>query len=115
MTVDDVIAALGGHRFIFASEAELQETIAATLSPFGAKREAKLGDAGRIDFLIGRVGVEVKVAGSLSLVAGQVMRYIDSGAIDALLLVTTKHAHMRIAGKRLGVDVRVRVLAGGIS
>ena len=33
MTVDDVISALGGHRFTFANESELQEMIGATLAP----------------------------------------------------------------------------------
>ena len=109
-----IIAAIDARRFLFSSERELQDAIGEVLVPFGAEREARIPYAGRIDFRIDRLGVEIKVDGSLPKVAGQVLRYVKSGALDQLLLVTTKRAHAEVAGERLGAVVRVLVLDGGI-
>lgn len=115
MSLDAVFAAISSRRYVFCSEMELQDAIAEALAPLGAQREAHVKHrAGRIDFLVGRIGVECKVDGSLPKVAAQVIRYAHSGMIDALLLVTTIRSHMEVAGDQLGIPVRVLVLHGGI-
>ncbi len=58
-------------------------------------REARLDARSRIDFLVpdapGRVGIEVKVAGTPDNVRRQLTRYAPH--VDALLLVTTRVRH----------------------
>ncbi len=96
-----------------ASEAELQDAIATALLDKAA-REVRLGPRSIIDFLVGGVGIEVKMAGSTPAVTRQILRYLESPRIEALLLVTTRRQHAVLAGTRLGKPVAVHVLQGGI-
>ena len=81
---------LAGYRFRFASERDLQDGIARVLAGAGLahRREAPLGEAGTIDFLVGDVGVEVKIKGALAQVTRQLHRYAEEPAVRELLLVT---------------------------
>jgi hypothetical protein len=60
------------------------------------QREVKLGEAGIIDFVVGRVGIEVKIAGSYQSVARQVIRYAEHPDLDEILLVTTVANHRKM-------------------
>jgi hypothetical protein len=99
-------AAITGHRFRYASEHELHHGIAAALRSAGLtpKGEVRLS-GGRIDFLVDRVGVEVKLAGSAETVARQLARYVPD--VDELVLVTTKSTHRRIPPRLAGTEVTV--------
>ena len=84
---------LAGYRFRFASERDLQDGIARVLDDAGIahRREAPLGPLGRagtIDFLVGDVGIEVKIKGALAQVTRQLHRYAEEPAVRELLLVT---------------------------
>ena len=61
-----VCAALTGQRFRFSSERDLQDGIEQTLNRLSipSKREASLTNEERVDFLVNRVAVEVKVSGN---------------------------------------------------
>jgi hypothetical protein len=109
--VDHLVATvsrvLETHRFRYSSERDLQTGIeqvlrAAGLSP---QREAALGDAGTIDFLVDGLGIEIKVKGSRVEVTRQVHRYLQHASIAALMLVTTRAELARlpatISGKRV--------------
>lgn len=93
--------------FQHTSEAELQRGIAQVLVEDGIThtREAILTVTDRIDFLVGGVGIEVKVDGSLSSVTRQLHRYAQLGEIESLILVTTRMRHCNIPselnGKRI--------------
>lgn len=107
------IAVLDGARFLASSELELQASIASRLESAGIpfEREARLGRAGTIDFLItGEIGLEVKVDGSLTAVTEQLYRYAASGLVGYLIIATTRSAHRRIADRIDGVSVDVVLL-----
>jgi hypothetical protein len=94
--VDPVVTtierALRTHRFRFVDERELQIGIDQVLRSAGLEvtREASLGAAGTIDFLVGDVGVEIKVRGTRADVTRQVHRYLQSASLRSLVLVTTR-------------------------
>lgn len=101
----------------FTAEADLQLALAARLEAeaqlghpiAGYTREVSLDQHNRIDFVVNvesiRVGVEVKIGGSLSSVLRQLTRYADFPEIDELLLITTRSRHHHVwktvAGKPL--------------
>lgn len=96
MTLAAVTEALGRHRFSAATEAELQGALAEALvaAGFDVAREVRLSRGDRIDLMAGRVGIEVKVGGTVANIVRQLDRYAAHGSISALLLVTTKVQHV---------------------
>lgn len=114
MSGDAITTALRRHRFRFTSEAELQAGIALALESeeLPVAREVELFPGSRIDFLVGRVGVEVKVDGSLGAVTRQLHRYAESDRVDALVLVSSRNRHARQPGSMSGKPLRVVILGG---
>jgi hypothetical protein len=113
-----VIADVLEHaRLTWRTERELQAEIADALTRAGiaVEREVELGDdAGRIDFMSGTVGVEVKIKGATPAVARQLQRYAHSPRVAHLLLVTTRPHHLTGMPARLAdVAVDVVFLTGG--
>ena len=53
------------------------------------EREVRLSPADRIDFLIGKIGVEMKTNGSFVEVVRQLQRYSTHERIGSLMLFTT--------------------------
>jgi hypothetical protein len=107
--MDDLIRALQKWKLPTSTEAELQSAIVKVLEQEGIAflREATI-DNGIIDFLIGRTGLECKIAGSKMSVTKQLMRYCDSPAIDELLLATNVASHRCLDGTTLrGKKIRV--------
>lgn len=101
------VRALAAHRFLYASEADLQAAVHAVV---GGDREIALTPGSRIDVLTGaatlsRVGVEVKVDGPVSAVVRQLDRYAASGIVEALVLVTNRARHTRVPETLHGVPV----------
>lgn len=114
-TPETVAAALRRYRFRFADEDRLQVLLGQALAAEGlpVEREVRLDPRNRIDFLVGGVGVEAKVAGSAADVRRQLDRYARFDRVDGLVLVTTKAAHRfpsEVRGKPL--EVVSLVLAG---
>lgn len=103
---------LGASGYTHLNEAGLQACIWTRLVDAGLTpyREAWIGSGERIDFLVGRVGIEIKVAGSAADVRRQLARYAATEAVDELLLVTTKAAHRVLHGEVLS-DVLITVVA----
>lgn len=101
--------AIRAYRFAYASEDALQAGVAAALfhAGFSPRREVTIAKGCRPDVLVDRVAVEVKTSGSAGEVARQLRRYLDTGKIDGIVLVTTRVSHLRlqraIADKRLAV------------
>lgn len=126
MRTEDISAAgiatiLGAHRFRWASEADLQEGLALCLSEFGypVEREIRLSARDRIDLLVHRTGIEVKVAkpGSatpIERVLAQLGRYAESDQIDELVLVSTSARHRIVPQTIGGKPLRVVVLQSGL-
>jgi hypothetical protein len=108
--LDLVARAIASRRFRFGRERELQEGIARALADESIvfTREARLGEAGCIDFLCdGGVGLEVKVGGALAAVTRQLHRYACCDDVRALLLVTSRRALDRLPEAMMGKPVRV--------
>lgn len=95
---------LSRHRFNAVRELELQDAIAEVLerADVAYAREVTIA-GGRIDFMAGRVGIEVKVRSSLAALTRQVYAYLEAEDLDELLVVTTLHrlALEDMRGKRV--------------
>jgi hypothetical protein len=91
--VDQVLSAIRGHVYRFASEDDLQRGLEAALTKRGldVEREVRVDDLNRIDLMVGRVGIEVKVKGGAAEVNRQLCRYAPH--VDHLVLVTIKATH----------------------
>lgn len=70
---------------------------------YPVEREHRVDAQHRLDLLVGRVGVEVKIAGGTSEVERQVRRYLHLKRLDGLVLVTNRHRHLSIEDERLEV------------
>lgn len=104
---------------IFHSEKELQDAIEAALEKnmIAFRREPILTKHDRPDFFEITTGtvIEVKIKGSASDVALQVLRYASHPDVKEIIIVTTKFQHLaklpRMVGKK---PVSVVVIHGGL-
>ncbi len=107
--IEAIANALRTARIRATREIGLQDALGAALqaAALSFEREVQLGSSNRIDFLVGDIGVEVKVAGSRGEVVRQLQRYALVERIAGLVLVTTclRHAHLpdTLANKPLRV------------
>jgi len=87
--------ALSSRSYDVTNELRVHAQIDLALNAAGIayEREAVLDTRSRIDFLVGGVGVEVKVDGSTPAILRQAARYIEHERIRALVLVTTRARH----------------------
>ena len=93
MTVPALTALLLGARYRSrVTEGAVQDDIASCLTSAGTtfEREVELGPTDRIDFMIGTVGLEVKVQGSANQVLRQLQRYAQSPRVTELVLFTMR-------------------------
>lgn len=99
MLARDLAVLLDGHRYIAPNEGGLQVEIARQLRASGVEfaREVVLDARSRIDFVVGRVGLEVKVDSFAAEIARQLQRYAESDRLDEILLVTTRFRHMPLS------------------
>lgn len=114
--MDEVARLLAGRRFLYASEDDLQRALASILENEGyePRREVRLSRRDRIDLMVGRVGIEVKVAGKPEAVMRQLVRYSESPEVDALILVTARARHGWGDGEVGGKPVRVVSVLGAL-
>lgn len=114
-TVDGVVAVIAAHRFGHATEDELQEGLAGVLirAGYSVEREARLSARDRIDLLVDRIGIEVKVGGSAGDVVRQLDRYAASEGLDALVLASSRRHHLAIPAALNGKPVVVVSLMAG--
>lgn len=97
------------RRMTFTTEAQLQEVLGSRLyaeallanpiTNYGA--EVRLDAHNRIDFLVElnettKVGIEVKIGGSVAALTRQLERYAAFDDVDELLVITTKAQHHHI-------------------
>jgi hypothetical protein len=94
-SISSVSQALLSVRFNIKNEMDLHAGIAEALdlARVEYQREVRIGPTSRIDFLCGRIGIEVKIKGTPADVRRQMTRYAASDRIDSLVLITTKHIH----------------------
>ncbi len=79
------------------SESQLGDIVEAILREAGVAftREHRFPDGGRVDFLVGRTGVELKINPSGLAVWRQLHSYAEH--VDALILLSTKAIRMKDA------------------
>ena len=100
-----VVEALGAVRMpAQPEEYDIHARVAQALGDAGLpfEHEYRLGPRCRIDFRVGRVGIEVKKGRPASAaLAKQLRRYLASDALDAVVVVTQRTTPLpqRIAGK----------------
>ena len=97
-TVKRIGEAVRAFCFRYRDERQLQAHLAQAFEQFGlqATREVIIDPRNRIDFAIGRIGVEVKVDGTLADIRRQLSRYAQTGQFDALVLITNRVGHTRL-------------------
>jgi hypothetical protein len=114
--LDAVVRALTSVHFNFATEDDLQAGISEALASLAHEREVALDGAGRIDFMVGAVGVEAKIKGGISALTRQLARYAQHPRVQALVVVTAKEQHkLQIPGSLNAKPVRVVCLRRGLS
>jgi hypothetical protein len=104
----EIVAILKASRIHVRDEAGLQSAVE-TLLP-GARREVET-DRGRIDFVLGDVAIELKVAGSNNAVMRQLKRYAELSWVREVVLVTTCAKH-RMPPYLSGKPVYVVMICG---
>lgn len=120
-TVDQLLGAitavLSTSRYFYTNEVDLHRHIDKTLTRVGIpfEGEVRLSPRDRIDYMVGPLGVEVKVAGKTEPLRRQLARYAEHDQVEALLVVTTQRRHRielptHIGGKTLSV-----LVVGGLS
>lgn len=90
-TAEQIVGVLSAGRFSLAREKETQAEIAARFDGAGLayEREVDIGKRDIIDFLLGTVGLEVKIGGSKRAIHAQCARYCKTGKLSALILGTS--------------------------
>lgn len=107
MNLNHLVSFLGDQRIPHSTEAEMQEFINELLKLKGVEytREAVLSGKDRIDFLVGRVGIECKIKGQPLRIHRQLERYLQSDKLDAIILITGKY--MGTTGESNGKPIKV--------
>lgn len=108
-----LIDAIRSFRFRYVNEDELQRGLTGALEQAGfvVRREVRLTARDRIDLLVGRIGIEVKIAGNAETVNRQITRYLASDELDGVILVTSRVRHFEPA-PTAGKPVVVMQIAG---
>jgi hypothetical protein len=101
-----------------STEAELEESIKGTIETcgFDVITQKIITPRDRIDLFVPIIGlgVEVKIAGSYTRVAEQLLRYAEHEEVNALLLVTSKASHRQLADLPNDRNIPVWVLCTAI-
>ena len=115
-SADFLVDMIGHHRFTFADEDQLHQALAKLMTQEHIEfaSEVRLTPHDRIDFMVGRVGIEVKVGHPLSSVLRQLHRYAQCPEVDELLLVTTRAPHAATPETINGKPVKFAFLGWGM-
>jgi hypothetical protein len=90
MLAPEMVLFLGNRRFHLSDEKRLQSLIAAEFVTAGIEheREVRLSGADIIDFMVGDIGIEVKIKGQRREIYRQCERYCRHEKVKALILAT---------------------------
>lgn len=107
MTTKEIAEMIAASRFRYGNEDALQRGIAQMFenASISFEREVRLNHHDRIDFMIGRVGIEVKVDQPIAKVTRQIHRYSQCEQIDSLVLVSNRCRHAMIPELMNGKDI----------
>jgi len=90
MDLRTITKLIQSRRFSLSDEKKLQGEIEEEFvsAGVGYRREVRLDDRNIIDFMIGPIGIEVKIKGARLNIFRQIERYAAFGDVEKLLLVT---------------------------
>lgn len=112
MTPREIVAFIEARRLSLTSEKRAQQDLESELVRAGIehRREVRLSRHDIIDFMIGAVGIEMKIKGQRREIYAQCARYCEHSEVKALVLATNAAMGMptEICGKpvliaRLGI------------
>ena len=110
----EIVEALHRFRFSATNEQELQRALWQVFARYpDSRREVILDARNRIDFLVGEVGIEVKVDGSLTDLVRQLIRYAKFEQITSIVVVSTRARHRDVPRHVGGKPVHLAYLADG--
>ena len=95
-SVKEIFSVLSPQRFLISNEKSVQSAIENVFKNSGIayKREVTLNEDSIIDFMIGDVGIEVKIKGQKRAIYKQCLRYSEFEAIKSIILVTSVNTGM---------------------
>lgn len=78
------------RQFSFVNEKRLQQQVADELTALGVRfeREVEIAPGDIIDFMFGRIGMEVKIKGQRRRIYDQCVRYCKTDRVDEIVLAT---------------------------
>lgn len=90
--LDQIFTLLMSHKFSLENEKDLQVEIENIFNKWGVKnqREVRLSDKDIIDFMVGDIGLEIKLGGQAKRIYRQMQRYCAHDKIKAIVLITNK-------------------------
>lgn len=113
MSTSAIETAVRGGRYTYSQETDLHLGLEAAMRAAGITPDPEVRiTGGRIDFLVGRVGVEVKIKGTRDALHRQLLRYAESPLVDELLVITTVRAHRGLPAELAGKPLSVLVIGG---
>lgn len=115
MSVEAIRRALAGRSVLTTDEVELSAAVAKLLTDAGVafEREVRLSSRDRIDFMVGSIGVELKVDGTLAQILRQLDRYLQHERVSEVVLVSTRRKHMYVPSALRGKRI-VPICLGGL-
>lgn len=102
--IEEVLECLNGRDYErIARESDLQQQVEERLRAANLEYRAQVQlDAGtdrdRVDILCGSIAIELKNAGGISVVLGQLERYAQSELVTEIVLITTRPGHLNLRG-----------------
>lgn len=87
LLLPEVIKKLQSVRLTLTDEKKTQEQLATVLGA-SCQREVNLADGDIIDFVVGRIGIELKIKGGKRAIYRQIKRYCLSERLDAVILLS---------------------------
>ena len=117
MTATELRDLLRAYRYGYSDEATLQCCIAGVLDAHSVEfeREHRLDARNRLDFLVGSVGIEVKIGGSRNDLIRQLHRYAQFDAIGELLVVSSRMRLTSLPEALNGKPIVSLALLGGFA
>lgn len=117
MTAVEVSDLLARYRIIGMTESVVQDQIERALRQGGIdyQREVELAPGDRIDFMVGSVGVEVKIKGTRSQIIRQLARYIRNDRVEEIVLAATSRRVLAgVPDEITGMHVTKHLLQGSL-
>lgn len=112
-TVRAVQSAVSGRRFRYDSEITLHAGLLLAMNEAGIRPECEARVVGgRIDFIVDRLGIEVKIKGSASALQRQIGGYAADPRFDEFLVITTRPAHAALPASIGGKPIYLLPIGG---